>query len=111
MRELGWQISESTLNVSYSSFISFNFGLFQAKQSNIIFVDSTFAKGNNPVQSLKSVVAFGGVLSCVNCPVIAIENSRFFNIYSKIGGALAAIRSSYYTWELYLNVRQSEFIG
>lgn len=108
--ELGWQIFDSTLSAFSTHVRYFNFGLFHAKASGISLFNCTFAEGENPVQSLKSTNAYGGVLSCVDCLLVSIRDCKFLNISAKVGGAVAVKRKES-TRELYFDVDSSVFIN
>lgn len=107
---MGWQISDSEMHISNSIFRDYNFGLFQAVNTNVTLSGSTFVEGRNVIQSLKSKAAFGGVLSCIDCPIVIIQSTKFFNISARVAGAVA-VKRNINEEELMLIVEKSEFIG
>lgn len=70
--------------------------------------NTSFSQGRNPIQSLRSKTAYGGVLSCVDCPLVTIREDQFANLSAKVGGAVAVMRKT--TEELRLIVNRSRFI-
>jgi len=109
-KELGWQVSESALYISNTQFRFFNFGCFQAMNSNITLLSSIFEGGRNPIRSLRSDKALGGALSCVDCPLVTIKDSRFLNLSAIVGGAVA-VKRRFPLPELLVVMERSEFLG
>lgn len=60
--EGGWEIQDSSLNVTNATFSRYEAALFQVKSSNISIARATFREGFNPTQSLVSRARIGGVL-------------------------------------------------
>ena len=88
--ETGWTVSDSRLSMQFSEFLSFNIGLFQGVNSNVSISNSVFQDGGSPVASLRSNWAFGGVLGCVNCPIVYFQGVTVRNVSSKFGGAVSS---------------------
>ena len=105
----GFQLSESVLVIRESIFRCFNFGLFQSQASNITVTKMRVEHGENPVKSLRSREAFGGVFSCIDCPQVMLREAEFFNVSAEVGGAVSVRRLSS-TGELALTVEQSSFV-
>jgi len=88
----GWSLSESSLTLDFCHFSNFDISLFQGLNTNVSIAHSSFSYGRNPIQSLRSSSAFGGVLGCVDCQVVEFVSVRVVNITSAVGGAVAVQR-------------------
>lgn len=106
----GWRLSESRLSIRASNFANFNMGLFQGLNSNVSLADSRFQSGRNPAESLRSHWAYGGVLGCVDCPSVFIENLRVSDVSAKRGGAFS-IRGQNTKNPLYLQLANSVIVN
>jgi len=89
VNQMGWQIREGQLDISDSLFKHFELALFQGITANISIARTSFLHGRNPTQSLISKAAYGGVLGCVNCPQVSINEAETVNVTSKVGGGFS----------------------
>jgi len=89
----GFVLSSGYLDVRNASFMNFRMSLFQVSDASVQIENSRFRNGENPEKSLKSKYSYGGVLGCVKCLGVLIDNIKVWNVTSAFGGAIA-IRSS-----------------
>jgi len=106
--EQGWKVFESWLRVVDSKFSRFDMSLFQCSHSNVSIQHSKFEDGYSPVVSLRSNSAFGGVLGCMDCPLVTILAMRAFNISAKVGGVLSL--RGYHNSTLFASISESLFV-
>ena len=92
--DAGCQILESSLTVHSSTFRNFDFGLFQCTRSNVTITKSRVEHVRNPVKVLRSIAAYGGALSCLDCPLVTLTAVHFFNVTAAVGGAVSVRRLS-----------------
>ena len=90
--EAGYQILESSLTVHSSTFRNVDFGLFQCRGSNVTITKARMEHVRNPMQVLRSMTAYGGVLGCLDCPLVILTAVHFFNVTAAVGGAVSVRR-------------------
>jgi len=107
----GCKVRESRLEITTSSFHSFDFALFQAVLSNVTLRSSKFHNGESNPLSLVSADAYGGVVGCVDCLSFQVTDCTVLNVSAYFGGALAARRAHNNNLLLRLWIANSTFEG
>jgi hypothetical protein len=86
-----WLISDGVVVIQDSHFNFISSALFQARLSDISLLRSTFKNVANLVVSTKSEWAYGGVVGCVDCRSMRIEDVYVLNVSAAVGGAVSMV--------------------
>ena len=90
----GWQVSDATVLITDSHFAAIYSTFIYAKLAQISLKRCTFRDIRNIVTSMKSLNAYGGVLGCVDCRSVLLEEVFVQNASAMVGGALSVISQS-----------------
>jgi len=86
-----WLLTDGVAVIRDCHFAFISSSLLQARLSDVSLARSTFRNIANLIMSTKSEQAYGGVVGCIDCHSLRVEDVYMFNASSAVGGALSMI--------------------